>query len=198
VEVRIVMCAREHHSTSNTARLLGLWLPSAGRFVRGALAMSGEPSSDPLAGIDLSRALLLYPDEQRDTGQAPETNLAARSELAPHGVQLIVPDGTWGQARRLVRRRLLSLALPRLSLDPGWPSIYRLRRKPQGLCTFEAIAVALARLDGPELAAELLQRFALWNERQAQVKTGGPGDFSLTSAPPHPALARLLPSRCPT
>src|SRR5690606_6794102 len=97
-------------------------------------------------------------------------------------------DGTWSQARRVARRDLDALALPRLSLGSAWPSSYRLRRKPQGLCTFEAVAIALALLGAPALALELLARFQLWHAHQLAIKRG---DGVALPPEPHPATAAL-------
>jgi DTW domain-containing protein YfiP len=59
---------------------------------------------------------------------------------------LVVPDGTWRQARRIRRK----LALPCVTLPPGAPTEYALRSDAHegGLATLEAIARALVLLDG--------------------------------------------------
>jgi DTW domain-containing protein YfiP len=51
---------------------------------------------------------------------------------------LIVPDGTWTQARRIERRCFAASGLPRISLDAGWPSVYSLRRGREGSSTGES------------------------------------------------------------
>jgi DTW domain-containing protein YfiP len=186
---------------SNSARLLDLWLPHTQRIVRGAPPTDTASLPAPtLAGIDHQHAVLLFPDE-RATGETPPDEPAPLRVPTTTGLMgplpgfeirhLVVPDGTWAQARRIVRRELLPLGLPRLALDRAWPSIYELRRRPIGLCTFEAIAVALGLLESAALAAGLLERFAHWSQRQMQVKLGSPATPSFGAPEPHPALARL-------
>jgi tRNA-uridine aminocarboxypropyltransferase len=195
----IVMPASESRSMSNTARLLALWLPSTRLIVRG-LPSSATPQPTTLAAaIAPEHAALLFPLD-------PEPAALASSDARPirvpstsgleraiaHGTirQLVVADGTWSQARRIARRELEPLGLRRLSLDRAWPSSYELRRRPGGLCTFEAVAIALGLLESAELAAGLLERFSRWNEYQRQIKQGKdprPGHV----LEPHPAIARL-------
>ena len=62
---------------------------------------------------------------------------------------LVVPDGTWRQARR-IRRRIPGVdTLPCVKLPPGAPTEYALRSDAHdgGLATLEAIARALAILE---------------------------------------------------
>jgi DTW domain-containing protein YfiP len=64
---------------------------------------------------------------------------------------LIVVDGTWTQAEKMLRLNPALAALPRLSLSPVLPSGYgALRREPaEGhLPTLEAVALALGALEG--------------------------------------------------
>jgi DTW domain-containing protein YfiP len=116
----------------------------------------------------------------------------------PDGARhLIVPDGTWSQARRLERRWFAPSALPRIELHGDWPSVYQLRRSSQGVCTFEAASIALGLLADAPLAAALLHRFAEWARRAGQLKTGGPwprGIADLDQHARHPAADYLASS----
>lgn len=69
--------------------------------------------------------------------------------------RLVVPDGTWPQARRMVQRVPELRALPRLPLPPA-PPAPRLRRPVAGgMSTLEALAAALRTLGEPDAAARL-------------------------------------------
>jgi DTW domain-containing protein YfiP len=69
--------------------------------------------------------------------------------------RLVVPDGTWPQARRMIQRIPALRALPRLPLPPA-PVAPRLRRPVAGgMSTLEALAAALRALGEPEPAARL-------------------------------------------
>lgn len=72
--------------------------------------------------------------------------------------RIVVPDGTWAQARRILQRVPALRALPRLALAP--PSAAPRLRRPTvagGMSTLEAVAAALRALGEAE-AAERLDR----------------------------------------
>ena len=81
---------------------------------------------------------------------------------------LVVPDGTWRKARKLLHCNPLLAALPRVSLEPGLQSRYRLRKAPQAgaLSTIEAIVSALETLEAPAQFAALLRPFEALIEGQ--------------------------------
>jgi DTW domain-containing protein len=84
------------------------------------------------------------------------------SPAALDGIRGIVAlDGTWSQAKSLWWRNAWLLKLQRAILAPREPSLYRqLRREPRhdSLSTLEAIALALAALEGDELIVPTLLR----------------------------------------
>jgi DTW domain-containing protein YfiP len=176
LSVSLVSPPAEQRKTSGTARLLSLWLGSARVHVCGA-----DGLRDPSLLLAREGSSLLFPDGDTEHDVLPQTR------------HLIVPDGTWRQARRLERRWFRSAPVPRVQLAAGWPSLYRLRRHPEGPCTFEATAIALGLLAQPELGAELLRRFALWARRaEALRRGGGPPDAPPpANGDPHPAVARV-------
>jgi len=179
VSISVVMSRPEARSASNSARLLALWLPGVELHVRGA---DGE-GPEPQALAARAGSALLFPG-------------AGRPEPLPAGVRhLIVPDGTWAQARRIERRWFAPQGLPRVALWGPWPSVYGLRRGPDGLCTFEAVAIALGLLHDRALAEVLLERFAEWARRAQRLKAGGtPTHLAQPLAMPaatHPAIDRL-------
>jgi DTW domain-containing protein YfiP len=132
--VVIVRHAMERWKPSNTARLAALALPDS-RIVEYGLADRAEPP------IPTDDAVLLWPEGDPD----------ARAGT------LVVVDGSWSQARRMVQRVPALRRLPRLSLPPP-PPRDRLRREhlAEGMSTLEAIARALAHLEGAAVAEPLL------------------------------------------
>lgn len=189
LSIRVVMSRPEARSASNSARLLALWLPEVALQVRGGPsdALAG-PGESPAALGALEGSALLFPS-------------ASPSEPLPAGVRhLLVPDGTWAQARRIERRWFAAQGLPRVALRGPWPSTYGLRRGREGLCTFEAVAIALGFLHDRALAEELLGRFVEWSRRGQVLKAGGPpGAVGRPPAEPlamHPAIRvlRALPA----
>lgn len=176
--ISVVMPPSEGRSASNSARLLGLWLPASQRLVRG-----GHESLAPRALAARPGSALLFPSA---SGQ--ECLPRARVE------HLIVPDGTWSQARRIERRCFGHSGLPQVSLSAEWPSVYELRRARSGVCTFEAVAIAIGLLSDRALASALLDRFSEWAARARWLKAGGPlgrPPAGAAAGMTHPAALRL-------
>lgn len=100
-----------------------------------------------------------FPGEQATLvgSQAPERPL-----------RLIVPDGTWRKASKILHCNPFLAALPRVTLPPGLQSRYRLRRAPMAgaLSTLEAIVGALNLLEGPGRFDQLLAPFEALIEGQ--------------------------------
>ncbi|HUS28779.1 MAG TPA: tRNA-uridine aminocarboxypropyltransferase [Kofleriaceae bacterium] len=92
--------------------------------------------------------LVLYP--------APHA-IPLTAQAASRSVALIVPDGSWHQARALQQRAALRNHTC-VTLPPLGPSEYRLRSEPQagGLATFEAIARALRILEDDDAIADTM------------------------------------------
>ncbi len=133
----------EWRQASNTARVAHLTLTNTELAVWGRRDAPLDVST--LAGSSDVRTVLLFPSE----GAPP---------LAPtddRPVRLIVPDGTWRQARRITRR--LSL-LPGIERARVVAAPQRHLRKPptaDRLGTGEAIAAALEALGEIDAAAKL-------------------------------------------
>lgn len=138
----------------NTARLAALGLENAELLV-----------GENFAGLQLDpayRACLLFPGE---TAQAlPLAPL--RTDDRP--LLLVVPDGTWRKARKLLHLNSWLAELPRVCLPSGLSSRYRLRKAPAegALATIEAIAMALDLQEAPQCFDELLRPFEALIEGQ--------------------------------
>lgn len=161
LETRVVVIAssREARQPTNTGRLVPLALAGGSVRVRGARTppLRAAEFEDPAR-----RVLLLFPGPgSRLLGE----RLGEREDERP--VTLVVPDGTWRAARRMVAREPALAGLERVHLPPGPPSRYRLRSHPDAHClaTFEAVARALGPLEGAEIQAALEQVFAVFVER---------------------------------
>jgi DTW domain-containing protein YfiP len=155
------------------------------------------PLSSP---IDFS--VVMPRSEARSASNSARLPGGSVSAALPQAIQhLIIPDGTWSQARRIERRWFAPHALPRLSLDAHWPSAYGLRRGRSGLCTFEAAVIALGLLQDAALAQTLLHRFAEWAKRARWLRDGGPrpdtraapADLALHPAAEHWRASEVVP-----
>lgn len=151
----VVMHWRERHLTTNTAKLATLALPNSEIRLRG-----GRHPALPAEG--LTNAALLYPTE--DAVELTETVVSG----LPRPLTLIVPDGSWRQARKVAIREPALERVPRYKLPPGPPTQYRLRHSPhlQNLSTFEAIARAIGLLENCSIQSELEALFLKMVERR--------------------------------
>lgn len=139
----------------NTARLAALGLKNAELIV-------GEVFEDLPALLDRPgyRARLLFPADDAQTLQAYAEN--------EEPLLLVVPDGTWRKARKMLHLNPLLAALPRVTLAEGGVSRYRLRKAPApgALSTIEAIVQALQTLEAPSAFEPLLKPFEALIEGQ--------------------------------
>jgi len=158
--VLLLQHPRERHVAIGTARLAHLCLPRS----RLLLGVDFDDDARLLDALAVARVeappYLLFPGP----GARDLRELAA-ARTGPAGarpITLVVVDGTWSQARKLVRRNRVLAALPQVALAPPAPSRYRIRREPADHCvaTVEALALALGVLEGaPERFASLLRPF---------------------------------------
>jgi len=158
--VRVIAHFKEVLRPSHSARLLPLVLTNARVLVRGA---PGEVA--PCGGDVPVDALLLF----------PEGEVEVLDPLRHRGRTLVVPDGSWPQARRAVRREPALDGLQRVALPPGPPPRHRLREHPQDdhLATFEAVARALVLLEGPRLEAPLNAAWDAFAAAVLRTRQGG-------------------------
>ena len=139
----------------NTARLAALGLNNAELIV-------GEVFEDLPGLLNQSgyRARLLFPGEDAQPMQA--------CAVTEEPLLLVVPDGTWRKARKMLHLNPLLAALPRVTLAEGGVSRYRLRKAPGpgALSTVEAIVQALQVLEAPARFEPLLKPFEALIEGQ--------------------------------
>jgi tRNA-uridine aminocarboxypropyltransferase len=137
-EIVLIRHITELLLTSNTGRFAHLALPKSTIFAYG-----GGDRFDP-APLAAPRTALLYcSGPPRPLPFVPD--------------RLIVLDGSFRQARRMYKRIPELRALPELSLPAPLITPTRLRQptRAEGMSTIEAVAAALAALEGAELAAPL-------------------------------------------
>lgn len=139
----------------NTARLAALGLNNAQLVV-------GEVFEDLQALLSPPgyQARLLFP---ADDAQPLQAYVPSDEPLL-----LVVPDGTWRKARKMLHLNPLLAALPRVTLAMGAVSRYRLRKAPApgALSTVEAIVQALQVLEAPVSFEPLLKPFEALIEGQ--------------------------------
>lgn len=135
----ILQHPREQGMPIGTAHMAHLCLPQSSLHVgtvwddsEALLEACSDPERPPI---------FLYPGPgARDILQEPP----------PAPVTLIVVDGTWSQARSMVRHNKQLAAVPRYAFRAPEPSNYRIRREPcdEYVSTIEAIMHVLGAIEG--------------------------------------------------
>lgn len=153
--VLILQHPSEVNHALNTARLAALGLSNARLLV-------GEVFDNLAQWLDVPgyQTRLLFPGE----GAVALTEQKVNWEPT----LLVVPDGTWRKARKLLHLNPLLAALPRVTLEGAPASRYRLRKAPgpDALSTLEAITHALETLEPHRTFQALLRPFEALIEGQ--------------------------------
>lgn len=138
--VVVLQHPREARVPLGTLRMVELSLPEA--IVRRGVDFADDPVVAELTAQDPPPYVLYPGPEARDLEELEEAG----------AITLIAIDGTWAQARSILRRNPALAALPRVAFKPGAPSAYRIRRQPAEHCvsTIEALARALDLLERSE------------------------------------------------
>jgi DTW domain-containing protein YfiP len=181
--VVILQHPRERDMPIGTARMASLCLPQAALHVGVRWADSaplaralGDPARPPI---------LLYPgpgarDILRDPPAGPVT--------------LVVVDGTWSQAKTVVRDNPLLQALPRYAFATPEPSQYRIRKEPRAeyVSTIEALMHVLGVLEAdPARFRRLLDPLRAMVDAQLACQARSPRRRERHVRPPRPAGHRL-------
>jgi DTW domain-containing protein len=82
-------------------------------------------------------------------------------------IQLIVPDGTWRQARKILSRQPELKELPRVKISTPKLSAFQLRAqsRPERMATLQAIAQGLGVIEGDAVRARLMKLYDTKIER---------------------------------
>jgi DTW domain-containing protein YfiP len=158
----VVVHVHDLGRASNTVRLLQLAIPDTRVVAHGIYPDPADPASHVPAG---ATPVVLFPGH----GARPLTPELVASLPSP---ALVVPDGNWRQASRMVKRMpLLSgavkVALPTRSFE-GRPA--RLNQTANHMSTYEAVAQAVALLEGEQVAGPLLDFYRRATDRMLLVR----------------------------
>lgn len=156
--LKVIIHQKEKFLPSNTVNLLQRNFPNLKIYTRGAPLDSVEV---PFEISKDHHPLFLYPDE--DSIELNQELL----ESIKKPIELIIPDGTWRQAKKMKRREPMLKDIQTVKISGNYKSIYTLRKQKYeyGLSTYEAVAKALEVIESKELADQMLSQFKLMNDR---------------------------------
>lgn len=137
--VLVIQHPSERRHALNTARFLVEGLVNAELLI-----------TEQLAGDDRWNTVLLDPDWRTELlfpGPGAEVIGCGGADNRPR--RLILLDGTWRKARKLLHLNPVLSGLPRVTLPAGQTSRYRLRKAPgpEALSTIEAAVCALQLIE---------------------------------------------------
>jgi hypothetical protein len=165
--------------------MASLCLPSAELHV--GTCVQGNPALARALADPARPCVLLYPGEGA-------IDVTKHPPLGP--VTLVVVDGTWSQAKKIVKHDPQLSALPRYAFTPDTPSEYRIRREPAAECvsTIEALMHVLGALEGDEARFRaLLVPFRAMVDAQIAHQTNGGRARTRKLRPPRPVKPRVPP-----
>jgi DTW domain-containing protein YfiP len=149
--------------TSNTVRLLTLAIRNITLVRHGVFPTSADPASHLTAG---TTPIVLFPGH----GARPLTTELVAS--LPWPPSLIVPDGNWKQASRMVKRIPLLAGAVKVTLPERSFSgmAVRCNQERHHMSTYEAVAQALALLEGEAVSGPLLDFYRRATDRMLMVR----------------------------
>lgn len=158
-KVLVLQHPDEHKHPLNTARLAVLGLERAELWVGEHFPLLEQ------AIAEVEAALLLFPAQEACL-QQPLVALEPEASAL-----LIVPDGTWRNARKIIQSNPCLGALAHVSLPVGVPSQYRIRkaRETAAVATIEAIVRSLCVLEPDHDFNPVLAPFTVLIEQQIQA-----------------------------
>ena len=163
-KLSLIVHVRELKLTSNTAYFVQQMLPRNSHFdIRGRM---NEPLQASTVTQRMGHPLFLYPDEK--------SKILTREYVStlPQNIHLIIPDGSWHQARKVHQREPEFQSIQTVRLQDDLRGEYKLRSAPDPrfLSTYEAIAHALGVIEGDEVRDKLMTFFrifvkSVWHSR---------------------------------
>ena len=172
----------EYRKSTNTARLIGASIPHTRFFSwyratppAGLITLLGDRQFMPYLLVPQGDATLFE-------------RLRERPWLPDRVPAFVLLDGTWSQATKMLHRSPYLQGLPRIAIQPGTPSAYRLRcqRCAQHLSTVEVAIALLEQLEEVTASSILHAYFRVFAERCMAARHG----HLLTK--PLPEMAQLL------
>lgn len=153
-KVSLLVFRKERFLPSNTAHLTLKSLKNSQQFERG---YQNTHLTSEFIDKEYYHPLYLYPSE--DAIELTPDLLESLNKP----INLIVPDGTWRQAKKVYRREPLLSEVTQVKITPNKKSIYPLRRQKfeYGLCTHEAISYSLGILEDTNAQEHMLNNLKI-------------------------------------
>lgn len=176
----ILQHPRERRMPVSTARMAHLSLPNSELHY----GVSFDDNTRVTAVCNEPDTWVLFPGPD---ARSPE---ALRDRPPRH---IIVVDGTWPLAKKVIKTNPALQALPKIGFTPRRPSNYRIRKEPAEHCvsTIEAVCELLGGIEGDhDRFDRMLNAFEYMVDRQLEYAStrSGPVRYKVHKAPPKPRV----------
>jgi Uncharacterized conserved protein len=151
-KIWILSTEREFYRPSNTARLLKLVNPDSTEIILWERTNIPEKLLENI-NSGIYEVFLLFPVEDEEGAvRKVEYNNSGKPPA------FIIIDGTWKEARKILRKSDYLKSIPIISLEPSFKSKYDLRRgaSKENLCTIEA-AIEVLKVNDELKDAEAIE-----------------------------------------
>lgn len=167
-KIWILSTEKEFYRPSNTARLLKLINPNSTEIFLWERTKKSEKLIENINN-EKYEPYLLFPIEDDN-----EQHRNVEYENTGKTSAFILIDGTWKEARKILRRSDFLNKLPRISLQPNFKSQYDLRRgaREGNLCTIEA-AIEVLKINNELESSQAINNF--YNLFLRSYKAGASG-----------------------
>ena len=154
-KISFILPRIERSFPSNTANIVLNSMPNSSFFERGH---QGCPVEESFLERKNYTPLYLYPSNDAEE-LTPEL-----IKSIDNPIHLIIPDGTWRQAKKIYRREVNLHSVKQIKINPLSKSIYPLRRQKfdEGLCTFEATAEAIKLIEDESTYRLMMDNFQIF------------------------------------
>jgi len=174
INLHVLLHEKELSRNTNTSRLMDFI------FDHGVSYYLWERKSPPqdlmkIIESDTESIYLLYPEDASSKVYTPQ-EVISYNKRNDTNIHVLILDGTWQEARKMLNRSDYLKKLPRLKIDVQITSGFKLRRNQESgnLCTSEAVYHALKQLGDLESGEKLQSLTDLFLNRY-EIGRGGHG-----------------------
>lgn len=160
-EIWILSTEKEFYRPSNTARILKLVNPEATDIILWERTVNPDALIKNIES-EIYDVYLVFPEDNEDILSEKFENRISDKTLA-----FVLLDGTWKEAKKILRKSDYLKGIPRISLEPNFKSEYNLRRGVEegNLCTIEAAIEVLKLNNEVENSNVIKDAFHLFLDR---------------------------------
>ena len=147
--ILILMHPKEYSKTTGTARIVHQSIRHS-RILRGyGQDFDSDPRILTLLSDPNARVMLLYPGaDSLNLGSCTDEELQERIPRDGKQLYLLIVDGTWSTAKRMIRTSSVLSKLPKISFQVHQTSRFQFKKQPKDFClsTVEAVSLLIENL----------------------------------------------------